>query len=191
MRNVMVGTKYLEHCGHLTVENHTNNFRCVLEFKQNGYWGPSNVVSGPVYSSTGEVVSHIEGKWDDQVSQNLDSSHFRLLWRMNPFPKDAQEYYGFTAFGITLNEITSDMVGKLPPTDSRYRPDVRDLENGDVDAAEANKIKIEEMQRERRKHGQDRQPRWFKRVGNEWIYVGGYWEARARGWKDEQIQPLW
>jgi hypothetical protein len=191
MRNLVVGTKYLEHCGELVVENPTNKYRCVLEFKQTGYWGPSNVVSGSIYSPDGDIVSRLEGKWDDQISQTLDSSHFRLLWRMNPFPKDLQDYYGFTAFGITLNEITPNLVGYLPPTDSRYRPDVQALERGEVDAAEAAKHKVEEMQRERRKQGQDRQPRWFKQVGNEWVYAGGYWEARAHGWKGENILPLW
>lgn len=187
----MVGTKYLEHCGDLIVENHTNGYRCTLEFKQSGYWGPSNQVSGPMYSPTGEVVSRLEGKWDDQISQTLDSSHFRLLWRTNPFPRETQEYYGFTSFGVTLNEITTDLVGKLPPTDSRYRPDVRALENGEVQEAEAAKLSLEEIQRERRKQGQDRQPRWFKRVEDEWVYAGGYWEARAQNWRGENIQPLW
>ncbi|KAF5355705.1 hypothetical protein D9756_003947 [Leucocoprinus leucothites] len=191
MRNLLVGTKYLEHCGELTVENNTNQYRCVVDFKQNGYWGPSNVVSGNIYSPTGDIVSRLEGKWDDQISQTLDSSHLRVLWRIKPFPKDAQDYYGFTAFGITLNEITPNLVGNLPPTDSRYRPDVQALEKGEVEAAEVAKHRIEEMQRERRKQGHDRQARWFKQVGNDWVYTGGYWEARARGWKDEDIQPLW
>ncbi|XP_006454509.1 hypothetical protein AGABI2DRAFT_114262 [Agaricus bisporus var. bisporus H97] len=191
VRNVVVGTKYLEHCGQLTVQSLTSHYHCVLEFKQNTYWSSSNVVSGPVYSPTGEVVSHIEGKWDDQISQALDSSHFRLLWRMHPFPLDTQDYYGFTAFGITLNEITPDLVGKLPPTDSRYRPDVRALERGDISTAEASKLRLEELQRERRRNKQDRQPRWFKQVGNEWVYAGGYWEARANGWKGEHVEPLW
>jgi hypothetical protein len=110
---------------------------------------------------------------------------------MTPFPKHTHEYYGFTTFGITLNEITPDLVGRLPPTDSRNRPDVRALENGDLDTAEAEKFRIEEVQRERRKKGQDRQPRWFKLAGNEWVYAGGYWEARANGWKGDNIQPLW
>ncbi|KXN89830.1 Oxysterol-binding protein-related protein 3, partial [Leucoagaricus sp. SymC.cos] len=191
MRNLVVGTKYLEHCGDLTIENHTNGFRCVLEFKQNGYWGPSNIVSGHIYSQKGVIASQLEGKWDDQISQALDPSHFRLLWRMNPFPNDSQDYYGFTTFGITLNEITPDLVGKLPPTDSRLRPDVQALEKGEVDEAEIAKHKIEEMQRDRRRQGQERQPRWFKQVDNEWVYAGGYWEARARNWRGENMQPLW
>ncbi|KAF5377565.1 hypothetical protein D9615_005220 [Tricholomella constricta] len=191
MRNLMVGTKYLEHCGKMTIDNTHDETRCVLEFKQNGYWGATNVVSGMVYGPSGEVVLHLEGKWDDQMAQTIDSSNFRILWRMAPFPKNTHDYYGFTSYSITLNELTSDLLGKLPPTDSRFRPDVRALENGDIDVAEDEKIRVEELQRERRRHGKDRQPRWFHQEGEDWVYSGGYWEARERSWKDENIQPLW
>lgn len=191
MRNLMMGTKYLEHCGQMTIENSHNQTRCVLDFKQGGYWGPSNIVSGVIYGTTGDILSRMEGKWDNQMAQTFDSLHFRVLWRMIPFPKNTHEYYGFTSFGFTLNELTSDIIGKLPPTDSRHRPDVRALENGEIDVAEEQKIRIEEMQRERRRRGEDRQPRWFKQVGDEWMYCGGYWEARDRGWKGEDIISLW
>ncbi|KAG6911802.1 hypothetical protein DXG01_000049 [Tephrocybe rancida] len=191
MRNLMVGTKYLEHTGNLTIDNTHGQIRCVLEFKQNGYWGASNVVSGVVYGSSGQVVMHLEGKWDDQMTQTLDSSNFRILWRSTPFPNDAHEFYGFTSYGITLNEMTEDLIGKVPPTDSRFRPDVRALEEGHVDVAEEQKVRVEEMQRERRKLGKDRRPRWFHQTGDEWTYVGGYWEARQRGWKGENTQSLW
>jgi muconolactone delta-isomerase len=192
MRNLVVGTKYLEHQGKMIIDNETTKARCVLEFKQNGYWAPTNQVTGTVFSPSGQVATHLEGKWDEHIAQTLEpSSHLRVLWRMTPFPRLANEYYGFTSFGITLNEITEDLVGKLPPTDSRFRPDVKALEMGDVDEAEGQKARLEEMQRERRKQGQDKQPRWFKLVGEEWIYKGGYWEARANGWKGTNIEPLW
>jgi hypothetical protein len=187
----MVGTKYLEHVGKMTIENTHSHARCAVEFKPSGYWGASNMVSGTVYSPSGQAVTQLEGKWDDQVSQTLDSSHFRILWRVAPYPKDAPEYYGFTSFGITLNEITSDIDGKLPPTDSRCRPDVRALEEGHLDVAEVEKTRVEEAQRERRRNGKETAPRWFKQVGDEWEYVGGYWEARARGWKDAGVKALW
>ena len=186
-----MGTKYLEHCGKLTIDNTSDNSCCVLDFKQSGYWAASNEVSGTVYSPSGKIVTHLEGGWNDQIAQTIDSSNFRILWRMIPFPKNASEFYGFTSFGITLNEIASDLERKLPLTDSRYRPDVRALEEGHLDLAEKEKIRVEEMQRERRRQGEDPEPRWFKQVGEEWIYKGGYWEARARGWKDVQIAPLW
>ncbi|EKM60912.1 uncharacterized protein PHACADRAFT_84847 [Phanerochaete carnosa HHB-10118-sp] len=189
MRNLMMGTKYLEHCGKMTIQNTTTGARCVLEFKEAGYWGPSNQVAGIVYSPEGKTMSHLEGKWDEQMVQKLDASHLRILWRMTPFPKNADDYYGFTYFGITLNEITQDLANKLPPTDSRRRPDVRALEEGSLDLAESEKARVEELQRERRRQGEERKPRWFKKVGEEWQYVGGYWEERAKGW--DGIAPLW
>ncbi|TFK30640.1 oxysterol binding protein [Coprinopsis marcescibilis] len=191
IRNLMVGTKYFEHTGVMSVENVTTGMRCVVDFKQNGYWGPTNVVTGTVHSTDGEVVSKLEGKWDDQMAQTVDGDHFHVLWRCSAFPKNSLQYYGFTSFSITLNEVTKEIAAKLPPTDSRLRPDVRALEIGDLDTAEAEKVRIEEMQRDRRRRGEDAHPRWFKQVGEEWEYVGGYWEARSRAWKTEPIKPLW
>ncbi|KDQ63845.1 hypothetical protein JAAARDRAFT_29892 [Jaapia argillacea MUCL 33604] len=189
MRNIMMGTKYLEHCGKMVIENTRDGARCVLDFKESGYWASSNLVSGTILSHSGEVQCQLEGKWDDHFAQKLDSSHLRVLWRVSPFPKNAPEYYGFTSYGITLNEITPDLQGRLPPTDSRLRPDVRALEEGDIDLAEEEKLRVEEVQRERRRQGVERQPRWFRQIGEEWVYVGGYWEERARGWKT--IEALW
>lgn len=189
MRNLMMGTKYLEHCGKMVIQNTTTGARCVLDFKEAGYWGPSNQVVGTVHSSDGKTVSQLEGKWDEALAQKLDASHLRILWRITPFPRNVTEYYGFTYFGITLNEITPDLANRLPPTDSRWRPDVRALEEGNIDLAESEKTRVEELQRERRRRGEERKPRWFKKVGDEWQYVGGYWEQRAKGW--DGIAPLW
>ena len=193
MRNLMLGTKYLEHCGKTTIHNVTTGARCVLEFKESGYWGPSNQVAGTVFSPEGRTLSHLEGKWDEQITQKLDSNTFKVLWRAAPFPRDASEYYGYTYFGITLNEKTPDIKDKLPSTDSRFRPDVRALEEGDVERAEQEKQRVEQMQRERRQNGQEPRPKWFKQVNgsDEWIYIGGYWEARRDGWKNTSIQTLW
>lgn len=189
MRNLMMGTKYLEHCGKMVIENTTAGGRCTLDFKEGGYWGPVNMVAGTVVSASGETKTQLEGKWDEQMARKLDSSYLQVLWRMIPFPKNAPDYYGFTSFGITLNEVTPDLEGRLPLTDSRHRTDVRALEEGDLDSAEEEKKRIEEAQRERRRRGADRQPRWFKQVGDEWVYAGGYWEQRERGWKD--VEALW
>lgn len=191
MRNLMMGSKYFEHCGNMTIMNMTSGASCIVEFKPAGYWGASNEVVGVILARSGDMYARIEGKWDDQIALALDSSHLRVLWRITPFPKQTMEYYGFTSFGITLNEITGDIEGKLPPTDSRFRPDVRALEEGHVDEAEAYKTRLEELQRDRRRRGVDRYPRWFEQVGEDWKYKGGYWEARATGWREATVEPLW
>ncbi|KAK8967438.1 Oxysterol-binding protein-related protein 1C [Platanthera guangdongensis] len=77
---------------------------------------------------------------------------------------------------------------KLPPTDSRLRPDQRCLENGEFDMANAEKLRLEQRQRQARTMQESGwKPRWFsKDEGRDtYRYVGGYWEAREKGqWDD-------
>lgn len=189
MRNLMMGTKYLEHTGNMTIDNVSTGARCVVEFKETGYWGVPNQVNGAMYSPTGEIETTLEGKWDEALARKLSPNHLQVLWRATPFPKNTLDFYGFTAWGITLNEVTPNLKDKLPATDSRNRPDVRALEEGNLDLAEAEKERLEELQRERRRQGRDREPRWFRSEGDEWVYAGGYWEQRAKGCKTSE--PLW
>jgi hypothetical protein len=185
----MMGAKYFEHTGKTTIDNVSTGARCVVEFKEAGYWGVANQVDGAVYSPTGEIETTLEGKWDEGLARKLSPNHLQVLWRMAPFPKNTLDIYGFTTWGVALNEITADLQDNLPPTDSRCRPDVRALEEGNLDRAEAEKERVEELQRERRRLGQERKPRWFRLEGDEWVYAGGYWEQRAKGWRG--LEPLW
>jgi oxysterol-binding protein-related protein 3/6/7 len=43
--------------------------------------------------------------------------------------------YNMNAFSLQLNLLTDELKDKLPPTDSRMRPDVRAWEEGKVDEA--------------------------------------------------------
>lgn len=52
---------------------------------------------------------------------------------------------------MSLNELEPNMKETLCPTDSRLRPDIRKLENGDQDGAASEKARLEEKQRESRK----------------------------------------
>lgn len=121
-------------------------------------------------------------------------------------PEDASLYYGFTRFAIELNEITEDMQNYIPPTDTRFRPDQRCLENGDVEKAELEKHRIEEIQRTRRREmeskGETHQPLWFKPASTtttigckeekEWIFTNQYWAKRdtAGGFKELKPNPF-
>ncbi|CAD6246690.1 unnamed protein product [Miscanthus lutarioriparius] len=73
---------------------------------------------------------------------------------------------------------------KLPPTDSRLRPDQRHLENGEYEKANAEKLRLERRQRMSTKL-QDNgwKPRWFEQDTEDgtYRYKGGYWETREKG----------
>lgn len=94
---------------------------------------------------------------------------------------DAERYYGFSTFAVQLNETTALENGSIPRTDSRLRPDQLALERGDVDEAEAEKKRVEEKQRAKRKAladaGQEVVPRFFVSDGERWKYDGQYCES--------------
>ena len=88
--------------------------------------------------------------------------------------------------------MTPDLIGKLPPTDSRFRPDIRAMEEGRIEEAEEEKLRLEQQQRVWREQDDPRvRPRWFERVEGtgDYVYCGGYWEQRERGWPSGL--PLW
>lgn len=52
---------------------------------------------------------------------------------------------------MSLNELEPGMKNILCPTDSRLRPDIRKLEQGDIDGAAIEKTRLEEKQRDANK----------------------------------------
>ncbi|KAG8966470.1 hypothetical protein FRC03_011919 [Tulasnella sp. 419] len=199
MRNLIVGEKYLAHEGEMVITDVNSGYRVNIQFKEAGYWGASrNGVSGTVHASNStKAVARIDGSWHEGLNAqlNLSSSSLKVLWRAHAFPPNAHQYYGFTSFTIGLNEITPDIAEYLPPTDSRLRPDQRAMEEGKIDIADKEKERLEVAQRQRRKQREERgetwTPRWFEpTTDGEWVYKGGYWEARAQK-KWDGSEKLW
>lgn len=62
---------------------------------------------------------------------------------------------------MSLNEIEQGMDKYLCPSDSRLRPDIRKLEQGDIDGAATEKTRLEEKQRTANKHRKSKK-------ANEW-----------------------
>ncbi|XP_055084380.1 oxysterol-binding protein-related protein 1-like isoform X3 [Periophthalmus magnuspinnatus] len=109
-----------------------------------------------------------------------------LIWKITPRPENSSKYYAFSTFAMQLNELEKSMEGAIPPTDSRLRPDIRAMENGDIDLASAEKKRLEEKQRMARKNrsksSEEWKNRWFQQGSNphnkaqDWLYLKGYWD---------------
>ncbi|XP_023282967.1 oxysterol-binding protein-related protein 1-like [Seriola lalandi dorsalis] len=116
-----------------------------------------------------------------------------LIWRITPRPDNSAKFYAFSTFAMQLNELEKSMEGVMPHTDSRLRPDIRAMENGDIDLASAEKKRLEEKQRMARKNRTKSTeewktrnaalgPRWFQQGPNphnkaqDWLYLKGYWD---------------
>ncbi|KAK5992373.1 Oxysterol-bindinghomolog C23H4.01c-like protein [Cladobotryum mycophilum] len=201
LRNVVMGEKYVEPVGTMSVANDTTGHKAAVEFRSKGMFGgrAEDVNVETFDPDGGDTGNGLTGTW----TGGLKASGFgrfagEEIWKVGDMVDNASQTYGMTAFAASLNEITEIENGKLPPTDCRLRPDQRFAEQGKLDDAELWKQKLEEAQRARRRvteeRGEEHQPRWFVKAeesseGDEvWqLKTGkdGYWEERARGaWTD-------
>lgn len=190
--NIILGKLYCDHYGTMRIKG-SDKYSCKLKFKEQSIIdrNPHQVHGFVQDNRTGEKVAMLVGKWDEAMYYVLGDPTTKpkgydpmteavLLWERDKSVTKTR--YNLTPFAISLNELTPGLLEKLPPTDSRLRPDQRHLENGEYELANAEKLRLEQLQRQARKL-QERgwQPRWFQKDGEGcYRYIGGYWEARER-----------
>ncbi|CAN6283989.1 unnamed protein product [Urochloa humidicola] len=194
INNLILGRVYCHHHGIMNISGN-RQYSCKLTFKEQSFLDRNpRQVQGVVKDADGTKVANLTGKWDESVHCVIgdDASKVKshgshhtagttLLWKKNEPPANPTRY-NLSSFAITLNELTPDLKEKLPPTDSRLRPDQRHLENGEYEKANAEKLRLETRQRMARKMQENGwKPRWFQRgEDGTFRYVGGYWEAREQ-----------
>ncbi|XP_068306045.1 oxysterol-binding protein-related protein 2A-like isoform X2 [Pyrus communis] len=191
--NLILGKVYCDHHGTMHIRGNRQH-SCKLKFKEQSILDRNpHQVHGFVEDVMGKKVATLFGKWDENMhyvngdgSGKLNPSDASLLWKSSKPPNVTR--YNLTSFAMTLNELTPGLQEKLPPTDSRLRPDQRHLENGEYEKANAEKQRLEKRQRMSRKLQENGwKPRWFEREGEDepFRYVGGYWETRKQGkWEE-------
>lgn len=189
--NLILGKVYCDHHGLMHIRGN-REYSCKLKFKEQSILERNpRQVHGFVEDVNGKKQATLFGKWDDSMYyingitnvKPKDMSDAHLLWQRTLPPVNLTRY-NLTSFAITLNELTPGLQEKLPPTDSRLRPDQRHLENGEYDMANSEKLRLETRQRMSRKLQENGwKPRWFKKEGEDgtYRYIGGYWEEREDG----------
>lgn len=113
------------------------------------------------------------------------------IWTANPYPPESNRMSNFTFFTLQLNHLPESLKQKIAHTDSRFRPDQRALEEGDLKVAADEKHRLEEKQRKMRKEREEKgltyEPKYFVEAADpdtgEKIYKYGkrdYWEDRKK-----------
>uniref|UniRef100_A0A665UCS4 Oxysterol-binding protein n=1 Tax=Echeneis naucrates TaxID=173247 RepID=A0A665UCS4_ECHNA len=198
IHNILSGQRWIEHYGEICIRNSNNDIcQCKITFVKAKYWNSSvNEVEGTITDQKGKVVHRLFGKWHEAVFYG-DPPAAKCVWRANAMPVDHEQYYGFTKFAIELNELDPSLKQLLPPTDTRLRVDQRLLEEGNLEAAEEQKQRIEELQRERRRVLEDsnaiHQPKFFRKSKDDtWVTNNTYWELRKDfGFSHMDFPTLW
>jgi len=124
----MYANRYLEYRGELKVTEANSGNYFHLKFQSS-----KNAVSGGVYDKNKKQVIQLVGNWDKVLFKVEPENKLESIWSANPFPPNYEDQYGFGQFAIELNEITPDIANKLPPTDTRFRPDQRLYEEVNYD----------------------------------------------------------
>jgi hypothetical protein len=188
LENMIVGTQYLDNWGDLVMRNVSTGDVATITFHKPGLFSGDlalHSVTGTINDRNGNACFKLEGRWCDEVwatpvqpycdqAMGLKVMKRHLVWRRATPPPWSSSMYDMSAFAYGLNDdvdLTSDQATRIPPTDARRRPDVRELERGDLDKAAEEKVRLEEQQRTARKnrtaagasaandHGWT--PRWF------------------------------
>ncbi|XP_062148246.1 oxysterol-binding protein-related protein 1C-like isoform X2 [Alnus glutinosa] len=192
--NLIIGKLYCDHYGTMRIEGN-RDYSCKLRFKEQSIIDRNpHQVQGSVQDKNGKTMATMIGKWDEGMryvtgdgsrkekrsNSLLETPH--LLWKRSK-PSKYPTRYDLTRFAITMNELTPGLKEKLPPTDSRLRPDQRCLENGEYEMANSEKLRLEQKQRQARQMQESGwKPRWFAKdkSSHTYRYIGGYWEAREK-----------
>lgn len=194
---IIIGNPVVDNYGQMEIKNHTTGDHVVLDFKARG-WRASSAyeVKGTVYNKNNKPCYLIKGHWNLKIyckkivleHENFDenSSEKFLLWQVNPRPPRP---FNLTLFLILLNALQPRLKRWLAPTDTRFRPDQRAMEDGRYDAAAEEKNRVEEKQRAARKaresKGEQYKAKYFEKRQHAltgegyWHYNGNYWKSRG------------
>ncbi|KAJ2689665.1 Oxysterol-binding protein 3, partial [Coemansia spiralis] len=203
VRGLISGNRTVEFTGEMVITNHATGDQCTVNFKEATMFSSSDdMVECHLRRAGAPAVERVlRGSWSSHLRYESSPTRAETLWTAAAPPPTANRFYGFSYYTMRLNELLPAVAPDLPPTDTRFRPDQRAYERGDIDTAEATKAQLEDAQRDRNREretaGTAWVPQWFEETddpespsGRSWVYKGGYWAARAR--RDfPPTTPLW
>ena len=66
----------------------------------------------------------MHGRFTESLSLlNLETNEDKEIWRASGKPEQSDYMYSFSSFTLQLNYLPDSLKDKIPPCDSRFRPD--------------------------------------------------------------------
>uniref|UniRef100_A0A670Z7P0 Oxysterol-binding protein n=1 Tax=Pseudonaja textilis TaxID=8673 RepID=A0A670Z7P0_PSETE len=196
IHNILSGQRWIEHYGEVLIRNtRDSRYHCKLTFCKARYWGSGvNEVQGAILSHNGKVIHRLFGKWHEGLYRGVPPVG-KCLWKSSK--KSILLRFSEQCVIIPISCILCELkaVSLNLMASSRY------LEEGNVQAAESQKRRIEQLQRDRRRVMDDNnifhQARFFRRQmdanGKEsWVSNNTYWKLRTEpGFSNMDSAVLW
>ena len=175
-KNLFFGGMYVDVGGDIMGMNMKTKETVQVQFHEKVSDTQNSYVTGQAYDSQGVKKAELTGSWQSELFYNdLTTNKTSSLWVETALVDNAYMQYMFSTFTVLMNYVSDDMNGYLPPTDSRYRNDLRCYENGEIEQAEIEKVSIELRQRLVRKWVSEGkceqwQPKYFKEVAHPYVF---------------------
>lgn len=192
-KGLVLGEMRIEIEDTITIEDvNDKKLKLVLSFSNEKKEKQPGAIEGKVLENEKEVYL-IKGNWNGYVNYcTPDGKNINNIWKIieDKYLNNNQNEYYLPNMSYNLNYLTEDMMKVLPPTDSRFRPDIREYEEGSNDKAAEIKTKMDKYNKEKfnkmEKENILYQPNYFNEVYDQnsgeyvYIYKGGYWEDREK-----------
>lgn len=190
-RNLIVGTLHLDTYGKMVVSNQNTGDVLELEIQEESKneRGKFTGEAKDIYGNTQlKIEGNIHSNMDIVYQDNIGKEVRETIWKKVIIEGNEEERFFFSDFACNLNNLNDNLRKILPPSDSRFRPDQRALENQDIDLATSEKHRLEEKQRDRRKDNEKlkikHEPLYFEETYDDlsgeliYNYNGKYFEDR-------------
>ena len=193
MKGLMKPPLYNDYSGTTIIQNTTDtSYRCEIKFIEEG-WTPDSLgnFEGMVFKDYETVVYLLKGNWKKEIYMTDPEGNNRIdlltLDENQEYLKNTVDEYVIPEYSCALNQITPELEKILPKNDSRYRMDMRLLEEKvETDEAQSYKERYEQKQRTEL-CGDDHKILFFNELSSPetedkyYIPNGKYWEYRKEG----------
>ena len=151
-KGLMKPPLYADYYGDILIQNEKNpSIKCELKLIEEG-WTPNSLgkIEGTVYNND-EIIYLLGGNWKSDIymtdPEGNNKKDLLVLDQNLKYLKNTPDCYYLPEFTCDLNNINEKLEKSLPLNDSRFKKDMRYLEEGNIDEAQKFKEKYEEKQR--------------------------------------------
>ena len=154
VKGLMKPPLYNDYTGTTVIQNTKDtSYRCELKFIEEG-WTPNSLgnFEGTVFKDYETIAYLLKGNWTKEIYMTDPDGNNRVdlltLDKNQEYLNNTIESYILPEYTCRLNQITPELEKILPKNDSRFRMDMRLLEEKvETDEAQSYKLRYEEKQR--------------------------------------------
>ena len=193
MKGILTKILHYDFTGKITLSCVTNkDIVCEISFYEERKDSPIGKFDGKI-TNKDEVVYLLGGNWKQELwytDKDGNNKETLLTIEQQKFFENNFEGYVMPDYTLNFNVLNDELKKVLPICDSRYRPDQREYENGNIEKSQEIKNILENKQVKRQeifdKDGYEYKPNYFENEFSEdsgdfvYLYKGGYWEDRAK-----------